>query len=306
MPYRLPPLNSLRLFEAAGRHESFKLAAEEVGITPSAVSHGIKSLEEWLGVALFSRDRSGLSLTEAGAAYMPQIRDALDLLAAATDAVPGRWPAGRLSVSVAPSFGLRWLIPNLPRFSEIHPGIEVSLDTNHRQIDFPRDGVDLAIRMGRGQWPGLQAIRLAGEMLVPVCAPSLAETIVSTGELVGQTLLHVTSVTEDWAAWARLAGVEDLELDRGLQFDSIDMAFKAAVEGLGVAIGRLPLAAADIAAGRLVAVLGPPRRARTGYWLASGGPLPARPEVIAFRDWIQGALGEATPESWAVGDQRPV
>lgn len=302
MPYRLPPLNSLRLFEAAGRHLSFKLAAEELGITPSAVSHGIRSLEDWLGVALFSRDRPGLALTRAGAAYMPGVRQALDLLATATDAVPGRRPARRLSVSVAPGFGVRWLIPNLPRFSERHPDIEVSLDTSHRQIDFPRDGVDLAIRMGRGNWPDLDTICLVEEELVPVCAPSMAQMIRSATDLAGQTLLHVTSVSEDWTAWSQLAGVADLKLDQGLRFDSVDMALEAAAEGLGIAIGRLPLVAADLAACRLVAVLGPPRRAQTGYWLAAGGQIPARPEVVSFRNWIRTALGEMATKT---PDHRP-
>lgn len=297
MPYRLPPLNSLRLFEAAGRHLSFKLAAEELGITPSAVSHGIKSLEDWLGVALFSRDNRGLSLTDAGAAYMPRVRQALDLLAAATDAVPRRRLTPHVSVSVAPGFGVRWLIPNLPCFSERHPDIEVSVDTSHRQIDFPRDGVDLAIRMGRGDWPDVDAVRLVEEELVPVCAPSIAQTIGSAMDLAGQTLLHITSVSEDWAAWSQLAGVADLKLDQGLRFDSVDMAFEAAAEGLGIAIGRLPLVATDLAAGRLVSVLGPPRRGQTGYWLATGGQAPARPEVVLFRNWICTALTETAPKT---------
>lgn len=302
MPYRLPPLNSLRLFEAAGRHQSFKRAAEELNITPSAISHAIKSLEEWLGVPLFSRDRRGPVLTDAGAAYMPRVREALELLATATEAVPGRRPTGRLSVSVAPGFGVRWLIPNLPRFSERYPDIEVSLDTSHRRIDFPRDGVDLAIRMGRGDWPDLDVTCLVKEELVPVCTPSLAETIGTAEDLAGQTLLHVTSVTEDWYAWSRLAGVENLKLDQGLHFDSIDMAFEAAAEGLGIAIGRLPLVATDLAVGRLVAVLGPPRHGQTGYWLATGRQSFARPEVVSFRSWICAALSEAAAPT---PDHRP-
>jgi DNA-binding transcriptional LysR family regulator len=293
MPYRLPPLNSLRLFEAAGRHLSFKLAAEELNITPSAVSHGIQSLEDWLGVVLFARGRRSLTVTEAGAAYLPRVRDALERLAMATDAVPGRRPSGRLSVSVAPSFGMRWLLPNLPRFSDRHPDIAVSLDTSHRAIEFPRDGVDLAIRMGRGDWPGLHADCLVVEELVPVCAPGLVTAIGTAAALTKQTLLHVTDVTEDWAAWARLAGVDALDFGRGLRFDTIHMALEAAAQGLGVAIGRLPLIAADLAAGRLVSVLGPPRRGQTGYWLIAGRGSLARPEAAAFRTWIHAELSGA-------------
>lgn len=290
MAYRLPPLNSLRLFEAAGRHLSFKLAAEELNLTPSAVSHGIASLEDWLGVALFARGHRSLALTTAGRAYLPRIRDVLQQLAGATESVPGRKPTGRLSVSVAPSFGLRWLIPGLPRFHERHPNIEVSLDTARRQVEFPRDGIDVAIRMGQGGWQDLYSLCLTMEDLVPVCAPELAARIHSPEDLKGQTLLQVSSISEDWAAWADLAGVEGLDLERGLRLDTLHMAWEAASQGVGVALGRLPLAAPDLEGGRLVPVLGPPRRCRTGYWLVAGRESLSRPEVVAFRDWLREEL----------------
>jgi len=294
MAYRLPPLNALRMFEAAGRHLSFKLAAEELNVTPSAVSHGIRSLEDWLGVSLFARARRGLVLTGAGAAYLPSVRHVLELLAKATEAVPGRRPSGRLAVSVAPSFGLRWLVPNLPRFSEKYPDIEVSLDTAHRHVEFPRDGIDLAIRMGRGNWPDLYAVCLAKEELVPVCAPALAATIRTPQDLGAATLLHVANVTEDWDSWCALADVHLENPRRGLRFDTIHMALEAAAQGLGVAIGRLPLIAADVAAGRLVPVLAPPRRCATAYWLVAGRESLARPEVVAFRNWIRDEFKTAT------------
>ncbi len=291
MAYRLPPLNTLRLFEAAGRHLSFKQAAAELNLTPSAVSHGIQTLEDWLGVDLFLRGHRSLELTAAGVAYLPKVRDALHALATATEAVPGRKPSGRLSVSVAPSFGLRWLMPRLPRFQALHPTIEISLDTASRQVEFPRDGIDLAIRMGRGDWQDLYAVQLVVEELVPVCAPAVAAQIASLDDLRSRTLLHVVNISEDWAAWAALAGAE-LDLDRGLRMDTIQMALEAAAQGLGVAIGRLPLMAGDLAAGRLVPVLGPPRRCQTGYWLVTGRDSLARPEVAAFRDWIRAELKE--------------
>ncbi|MEO3430835.1 transcriptional regulator GcvA [Pelagibius sp. CAU 1746] len=291
MSYRLPPLHSLRLFEAAGRCLSFKQAAEELHLTPSAISHGIRTLEDWLGVQLFLRGRGALRLTPAGAAYLPRVQAALAQLAEATEAVPGRRPSGRLSLSVAPSFGVRWLIPRLADFDSQHPDIEVALDSLQRQIDFPRDGVDLAIRMGRDDWPGLAAVKLVTEQLVPVAAPHLAAGLESPADLAGRALLRVTSVTEDWAAWAAKAGVEGLDLDRGLRFDSIDMALEAAAEGLGIALGRQPLIDNDLAEGRLVTVLGPPQPADTSYWLLAGPDSLARPEVLAFRDWICSALG---------------
>ncbi|PWR23191.1 transcriptional regulator GcvA [Zavarzinia compransoris] len=295
MAYRLPPLNSLRLFEAAGRHLSFKAAAGELNVTPSAVSHGIQTLEDWLGVTLFARGHRSLILTGAGAYYLPRIRDILETLARATEGVPGRHPSGRLTVSTTPTFALRWLMPRLPGFNARHPEIEVTLDTAHRRMEFPRDGIDVAIRLGDGQWPDLYATCLVVEDLVPVCAPALAAGIRSASDLAGQTLLHVVSIAEDWEAWARLAGVGGLDLHRGLRFDTIQMALEAAARGLGIAMGHLPLADEDLAGGRLVPVLGPPRRGRMGYWLVAGRDSLSRPEVAAFRTWVRGEM-KAAPQ----------
>jgi len=290
MAHRLPPLNALRLFEAAGRHLSFKRAAEELNLTPSAVSHGIQSLEAWLGMPLFERGHRSLALTQAGATYLGPVRDAIERLAAATDALPGRRPGGRLSVSVPPTFGLRWLIPHLPEFNGRHPDIAVTVDTGHHHVRFPQDGVDVAVRMGRGDWPDLNATCLVTEELVPVCAPALAAALRTPADLAGTTLLHVVEVSEDWATWARLAGVEGADLERGLRFDTVNMALESAARGLGVAIGRLPLAGPDIAAGRLVPLFGPAVRCATGYWLVTTPRLLARPEVAAFSAWIRTAL----------------
>ncbi|GEP54212.1 transcriptional regulator GcvA [Reyranella soli] len=293
MAYRLPPLNSLRLFEAAGRHLSFKAAADELNLTPSAISHGVLTLEAWLGVDLFLRGNRALTLTAAGAAYLPQVRSALEMIVGATNAVPGRKPTGRLAVSVSPTFGVRWLLPRLVRFSDRYPDIEVSVDTSHRLVEFPRDGVDVAIRMGRGDWPGLDACCLVRETLVPVCAPRLAAQIKSADDLGGKVLLHVVDAREDWAAWSKLADVELPPPVRGPRFDTIQMALEAAAAGLGIAMGRLPLVEAELAAGQLVAVLGPPRLCATGYWLVTEGQSRTRPEVTAFRKWISRELCDA-------------
>lgn len=295
MAYRLPPLNSLRLFEAAGRHLSFKAAAQELNLTPGAISHGVLTLEAWLGVDLFLRGNRSLALTAAGAAYLPQVRASLEMIAGASNAVPGRKPTGRLAISVSPTFGVRWLLPRLVQFSDRYPDIEVSVDTNHRLVEFPRDGIDVAIRMGRGDWPGLDATCLLRETLVPVCVPRLAAEIRSAGDLAGKVLLHVVDAREDWLAWSTLAGVALPSPARGPRFDTIQMALDAAAAGLGVAMGRLPLAEAELAAGQLVAVLGPPRLCATGYWLVTESRSRTRPEVVAFRDWIKGELG-ASPE----------
>lgn len=290
MGYRLPPLSSMRLFEAAGRLLSFKSAAEDLNITPSAISHGVQALEEWLGVELFIRGNRSLTLTEAGEAYLPRVQAALDMLVRATEAVPGRKPTGRVAVSVPPTFGMRWLLPRLQRFNERHPSIEVTVDTSHRRVEFSRDGIDIAIRMGTGEWPGLLATCLVREKLVPVCAPRLAARIHTAADLHKTALLHVTRASEDWAAWGALAGVDVAYTSGGLRFDTIQMALEAAVNGLGVALGRLPLIEQDLEAKRLVQVLGPPRFCSTGYWLVMQRETILRPEVTAFRNWINAEL----------------
>lgn len=288
MGYRLPPLNTLRLFEAAGRHLSFKAAAEELHLTPSAVSHGIQTLEAWLGVDLFLRGNRTLSLTPAGSAYLPRVREALHDLALATESVPGRSPSGRLSVSVAPTFALRWLIPRLPAFQEKHPSIAVSLDTAHRLVEFPRDGIDFGIRIGRGPWPGLAAVKLLAEDLVPVAGPALAARIKTPADLATVPLLSIANVSEDWATWTEGAGLSGrLPLRDGPRFDAIHLAMDAAARGLGVAIGRRPTIDPDLESGRLVEVLGPRVRARSAWWLVTARDSLARPEIAAFRNWLR-------------------
>lgn len=292
MSYRLPPLTTLRLFEAAARRLSFKLAAEELNITASAVSHGIQTLEAWLGVRLFLRRNRGLSLTGAGASFLPQVQQALSLLAKAAANVPGRAPSGKLAVSCAPTFMSRWLLPNLPAFRDRHPAIDVTIDTRHALVDFPRDGVDLGIRMGRGPWQELYALKLVGERLVPVCAPALAARIRTPADLAGATLLQVTSVSNEWPAWFEAKGIEPVTPARTMTFDTVHMALDAAASGLGIALGRTPLIDRDLASGALVSVLGPAEPCATGYWLVAAPESLAKPEVAAFRDWIFQALDD--------------
>lgn len=293
MAFRLPPLNTLRFFEAAGRTLSFKRAAEELHVTPSAVSHGIQALEDWLGTALFVRGSRSLGLTAAGEAYLPYVRDALTLLARGTEQVPSQTPRGTLSLSAAPTFAQRWLLPNLPRFQALHPEIVVSLDTMHRQMVFPLDGVDLAIRMGRGPFPDLYAVKLVTEQLFPVCSPVLAARepdLKTPAGLSRATILHVTTISEDWTAWLEAAGLGDISSSRALRFDTIQLALEAAIQGLGVAIGRRPLVDGDLAAGRLVKLLDPEILGSTSYWLVGAVESMARPEVSAFRDWMVAEL----------------
>lgn len=290
MALRLPPLSTLRLFEAAGRLQSFKLASVELAVTPSAISKGVQSLEEWLGVPLFVRGAKRLTLTEAGIAYLPSIRQALAILAAASERVPGRPARRSLALSVAPAFGSRLLLPRLAGFRRLHADIGIAIDTNHRQVDFPNDGVDLAIRMGTGNWPDLEATLLLSEELVPVCSPdflkSLARIADPVARLRAAPLIHLTSASNDWAAWVRGSGLGSIDPQRNLTVDTIDMALDAACRGLGVAIGRLPLARSELDAGKLVRFCDPVVVAKTGYWFVGLPDTMKRPEVVAFRRWL--------------------
>ncbi|MBL27781.1 MAG: LysR family transcriptional regulator [Rhodospirillaceae bacterium] len=293
MPLRLPPLNTLRLFEAAGRHKSFKRAAEELHVTPSAVSHGIQTLEDWLGTPLFHRGSRGLSLTPAGSAYLPQVREALTGLAEATARVPGRKATGTLSLSVAPTFALRWLMPRLGAFREAHPGIALTLDTARQYVDFPIDGRDLAIRMARAENAAADWVHLVRESFVPVCSPALAAAVGGAGWpglLTRVPLIHLTTVSEDWDVWLGAQGLTAPDEGEALYVDTLQAAFEAAVRGLGIALGRRPLVDDEVAQGRLVAV-GPDSPGTTSYWLVGLESAFERPEVKAFRQWILSELG---------------
>lgn len=280
----------MRLFEAAGRLASFRRAAEEANVTPSAVSHAVRGLEDWLGADLFVRDRGSLYLTDFGAAYLAEIQAALARISQATRARPDRRRPRPLSCSVAPSFALRWLLPRLQAFRAEAPEVEVRLDTATEAVDFARSGVDLAIRMAPVDQAADLTYFLTREQLVPVAAPEAADGIREVGDLRGHTLLHVTRVSEDWDTWLRQSGA-DLPPDcRHLRFDRIHMALDAAAAGLGVAIGRVPLIESDLAAGRLVPVLGPPRECRTAYWLALSEPALRHPGAQAFKRWIMREL----------------
>src|ERR1041385_7290599 len=173
MPRRLPPLNALKAFEAAARHESFTRAAGELFVTQGAVSHQVKALETELGLKLFNRERQGLVLTEAGREYLVVVRDALDRIALGTERLLQRQNAGVLTVSTSPDFAAKWLVHRLGSFIEQHPGIDLRVSAAMHHVDFAREEVDMAVRHGDGHWPGLHVARLSSEQLFAVCSPKL-------------------------------------------------------------------------------------------------------------------------------------
>lgn len=294
MAFRLPPLNAVRLFEAAARSLSFKEAAKELHVTPSAVSHGVQTLERWLGAKLFVRTPRNLSLTPTGERFLLPVQQAFEALSSATERVPGRKAAGTLSVSVPPTFGSRWLIPRLPNFTARYPDIVVVIDTDRRQIDLPSSGIDLAIRMAPEPRPGGTWLRLVRECFVPVCSPAFLAKFPKTPVrriLETATLIHVTTVSEDWDWWFGGKSAKPVKIRRSIKFDTARMAIDAAVQGLGIALGRKPLVDEEIASGQLVEIDGPPRRGSTCYWLVGEEETFKRAEIRLFRSWLLEEMG---------------
>ncbi|MEO5757213.1 MAG: LysR substrate-binding domain-containing protein [Mesorhizobium sp.] len=306
-------MNTLRLFEASARLGSFKLAAEEVHVTPSAVSHGLRTLEHWLGAELFQRDARGLTLTQAGEAYAAEVHHALTILAGATDIFPGRRKAtGTLAVSVAPTFANRLLLPRLPKFAERYPDISITIDTARRHVDFLTEGFDLAIRMATSPRPTESWTELVAESFVPVCSPDFLEKHALGDEirfLDRVPLIHVTAASEDWATWFHAKGLAPIKGRRTVNVDTIQLAAEAAIQGLGVAIGRKPVMDSYIAAGDLVEIAGPAVPVATRYWLVGTHKSFDRPEIKSFRNWIlQQLKPQTSPAASSASpiDRRPL
>jgi LysR family glycine cleavage system transcriptional activator len=252
---RLPPLNALRSYEAAARHRSFSKAAEELGVTPAAVSYQVRTLEDHVGVALFQRVKRQLVLTVAGRACLPGIQGAFEGLAASINAISVAGRSGVLTVSVAPSFASKWLLPRLHFFQAVHPDIDVRVSASMQLADFASGDVDLAIRYGTGRYPGLVSEQILCESVIPVCSPKLLESpdpLRSPADIRSHTLLHDDSPDEDescptWETWLNAAGVPGIDARRGPRFDQSSMVLEAAALGRGVALAKSALAAVDLA-----------------------------------------------------------
>jgi LysR family transcriptional regulator, glycine cleavage system transcriptional activator len=291
----LPPLNALRAFEAAARHLSFTKAADELHVTQTAISHQIRALEDWLGLRLFRRLHRGLLLTDEAQAALPEIRAAFDRLGLAVERLQAGGGTGTLTVSTIPSFAAKWLVPRLGRFRQAHPEIDIRLGASLRLVDFAREDVDLGIRLGRGGYAGLRADRLLAEAIFPVCSPRLLEgphPLRTPDDLCHHTLLHDDD-THAWRLWLEIARAGGIDAERGPVFDDSSMLLQAAIDGQGVALGRRALAAADLAAGRLMRPFDVPLPYDLAYYIVCPEATAERPKVRAFRAWI---LAEAAAQ----------
>jgi LysR family glycine cleavage system transcriptional activator len=294
MSRRLPPLNALRAFEAAARHLSVSKAAEELHVTPAAISHQVKGLEEWLGVQLFRRLNRQILLTDAGQTCLKGLREGFDRLADTVAKVQVGTSGGPLTVTVAPSFASKWLVPRLDRFRRQHPDIDLRIDASTGLADFARDGIDIAIRFGPGRYPGLRVDRLLTEEMSPVCSPALlrgAHPLRQPADLRHHSLLHIElpisgDVQPTWEMWLLAAGVRDVDWTRGPRFTNSSMAIETAVAGEGVVLGSNVLVADDLAAGRLVKPFAVNLPVDFAYFVVSPEPTADRPKIAAFRAWV--------------------
>jgi len=295
---RLPPMAALRAFEAAAQLMSFKEAAAQLHRTPSAISHQIRSLEDELGAVLFHRDPHGLRLTDAGRDYFEAVSESLDGLAAATTRLRREHGEGPVTISLFPSFAVRWLIPRLNDFRAAHPEVEIELVSSVRQADFDDGVIDAAIRFGDGDWAGLHCDPLMVEERFPVCSPAVAAgpPLVAPSDLAQVILLHNGAHPREWAEWLEAAGVEQVAAERGPVFDASNEVLAAAANGMGVALGRTPLVEPDLETGRLVAPFRERVRTAGRYWLVAPQATADRPALVAFREWLcaQVARGGAT------------
>ena len=300
----LPPLNALRAFESAGRHLSFTKAAAELNVTPAAISHQVKALEELLEVPLFRRLTRALRLTDAGQAALPTLSQGFDKLAQGVEQMRAHCESGVLTISVSPSFGAMWLVPRLERFRSRHPDIEIRIDGTDRLVDLARDDADVAVRYGPGGYNGVRLDCLFSQVNTPVCSPALLSGEHPLGQpddLRHHTLLHVDwkDAEASWRMWLLAAGLHDIDPTRGPRFTMENMAVQAALDGHGVALIGDILVADDLAAGRLVRPFDPSLSTplKFSYYLLSAKDSAEQPKVAAFRDWLLEEARALRPEA---------
>jgi LysR family transcriptional regulator, glycine cleavage system transcriptional activator len=307
MAYSLPPLQSLRVFEAAARHLSFKRAAEELHVTPAAVSHQIKALEDTLGVALFRRLTRALELTETGRAMLPKIQEGFECLALAVETTRRDSPRHSLRMALPPSFATRWLMPRLPAFAAAHPEIDLAISTRLATIDVSdaatlegdlmalrEDRSDVEIRFGTGHYPGLRADLIFAVDYVATCSPrflTAKRPLRHPGDLRYHLLIHDDTVPQrserpSWPEWLKSAGVTDVDGERGPRFANSGLALEAAKDGLGIVLAPRPLIEREVAAGHLAIPFDVAMPSRYAYYLVTALARAERPEVRLFREWV--------------------
>jgi LysR family transcriptional regulator, glycine cleavage system transcriptional activator len=301
-----PPLNALRAFEAAARRLSFTKAAEDLDVTPGAISQQIKILEDFVGQPLFRRLGRAVELTDSARAAMPLLRDAFERVDDAVRQMRLPLRRERVSVSVAQSFASKWLVPRMERFQAIHPNVQIWIAADMNLVDFAYTDVDLAIRYGPGFYEGVISEKLMTEEVFPVCCPSLlqeSKPLKTPQDLVGHTLLHDTGTDNDpscpdWSMWLAARGVAGANSNQGLRFNQSALVIDAAASGRGIALAKRAIAAADLQSGRLVAPFaGEGDKVGFAYWLVRPKGRTMTPALKSFIDWVK---DEATGDDWVI------
>jgi LysR family glycine cleavage system transcriptional activator len=294
----LPPLSAFRSFEAVARQLSFSKAAEELHVTPGAVSQQIRSFEDHLGARLFDRTRRSVALTELATRILPDVQAGLATLGRTVSGNVAAIGEHTLTISVTPSFATKWLLPRLPSFYEEHTDIDLRISATVALTDFRRDKVDFAIRLGHGSYPGLHAEPLFDEALTPLCSPGLLARkgpLERPDDLRKHRLIHDTSIPGGgdhgaWKRWLNVAGADKVVPYRGDRFTLAEHAMQAAIDGAGVVLGRITLAEGDLVAGRLVRPFKTVLPLDVSYFLVRSGSEPIRREMQCFRDWLLGSI----------------
>lgn len=288
MSRRLPPLTSLRAFEAAGRHLSFTNAAAELTVTQAAISHQVKALEEHLDVALFLRLPRQLELTKAGKILLPVVRSAFDRISDSIAQLDTDAASQALTVRLAPSFAAKWLSPRLDAFRRLYPDVDLSLTLGNDPVDFRRQPIDIAITYGKGDWKGVVADRLLSIDFFPVCAPGIMQgenAPLTPNDLHKQTLLHDTD-RKSWANWLDLAGADKVDPQRGTIVDDTNVLIQAAIDGLGIALGSTLFVADRLASGKLVRPFDITLQSDFAYYVVCPRQHLKKPEVAQFKAWL--------------------
>jgi LysR family glycine cleavage system transcriptional activator len=286
--HQLPPLNALRAFEAAARHLSVKNAADELCVTPGAVSQMLKALELHLGVKLFQRVNRGIFLTDAGQAYLPPVRNAFRQIVEASRRITVSADTGILTVGVTTFFASAWLVPRLQAFQDANPDIDLQVVTSNALVDFTRDGVDIAIRHGLGRYPGLRSERIVAVEIVPVAAPTLVARFGAPTDPAALTRWpHVHDAErKGWHLWFQAQGIDEIGNPRGPALDDSGLLLQAVLAGQGAGLLPAAMVALDIAEGRLVRLADIVLLEAFAYYLVYPESSHERPKVAAFRAWI--------------------
>ena len=304
LPAPLPPLNALRAFEAIARHLSFAKAAEELHVTPAALSHQMRALEDQLGLELFHRRTRAIELTDAGRLIYPGIHAGFESVRNAVGQLERTRDQNIVVISATPGLVAKWLMPRLWRFLRAHPDIDARVSASMKVADFSAEGVDVAIRLSKRLMPDLHAQKLFEDSMLPVCAPRLVEQgLRKPADLARFPLIHYDFATSMhappvWADWFPIAGLQGMDITRGLRVNAADHALDAAVSGAGVVLSHKLIASDDVHAGRLVCPFGPELPLTSAYYFVCPEGHETRPNVRAFRDWLFAEM-EETKAKWA-------